>query len=216
MPQENMNEQLSLQDFISRCRETGVNDLIIRDNLLQVGWRKDIIDKALAGNIPVPIPQEKEKGSRSMWDAFEHILLFISLYTLVISIGNIFYRLIDIYVPELLNSYSYYSGTDSFSSPLAAAIVSFPLFLFFFVRIAKRTAQLPAIRNLPVRKQLIYGTLILAFIIALIDIIALIYNVLSGDLTSNSFLKMLVVLTLAGAVAGYYLIQIREDAAIRD
>lgn len=215
MPQNIETTTNPLLEFITQCRSKGVNDLIIRDNLLQVGWRKDIIDKALAGNIPVPIPQEKEKGSRSMWDAFEHILLFISLYTLVISIGNIFYRLIDIYVPDLLRSY-YYSGADSFTSPLAAAIVSFPLFIFFFVRIAKRTAQLPAIRNLPVRKQLIYGTLILAFIISLIDIIALIYNVLSGDLTSNSFLKMLVVLTLAGSVAGYYLVQIREDAAIRD
>lgn len=216
MPQNIETTTNPLLEFITQCRSKGVNDLIIRDNLLQVGWRKDIIDKALAGNIPVPIPQEKEKGSRSMWDAFEHILLFISLYTLVISIGNIFYRLIDIYVPELLHSFYGYSRSDSFTSPLAAAIVSFPLFIFFFVRIAKRTAQFPAIRNLPVRKQLIYGTLILAFIISLIDIIALIYNVLSGDLTSNSFLKMIVVLTLAGSVAGYYLVQIREDAAIRD
>lgn len=217
MLQDNITPQSELQNFIRSCRQAGVNDLVIRDNLLHVGWRKDIVDRALVNGVAIPVPQEKEKGSRSMWDAFEHVLLFISLYTLVISVGSILYILIDRYLPALgTSSYYYQNASSQLSSPVAAVVVSFPLFLFFFTRIAKRTSLNTTIRSLPLRKQLIYLTLVIAFITALIDVTALIYNILTGDLTVNSLLKMLVVLVLAGAVAGYYLIQIKEDAATRD
>lgn len=215
-----MSEQqtsVSLHAFITTCRRNGVDDTIIRDNLLQVGWRKDVIDRALIGNTPIPIPQEKEKGSRWMWDAFEHILLFISLYVLVISVGSVFYTLINYYIAPVTEYYRLYQSlTSMVAAPVAAILVSFPLFVFFFTRVTRRTAQIPEIRSLVVRKLLIYGTLIVAFVTSLVNVTTVLYSVLTGEITMNAVLKMFVVLILAGSVAGYYLIQVKEDATIKD
>lgn len=206
---ENKNEKLLA--YIAKCRKENVLDLITRDNLVHAGWSKEVVDKALGNEIPVPQPEEHEKGSRSMWDAFEHVLLFISLYVFTISVGSVLYTLIDRMLP--LSTYSNYSSS-SITSALAAVIVSFPLFAYLFIRISKRTEQVPTVRTLPVRKFLIYATLVVAFVVALVNLTGLVYNLLSGDLTSNFLLKAVVVLSITATVAVHYLIQIKEDAAV--
>ncbi|OGH39152.1 MAG: hypothetical protein A3B44_01900 [Candidatus Levybacteria bacterium RIFCSPLOWO2_01_FULL_38_21] len=155
-----------------------------------------------------------------MWDAFEHILMFISLYVLATSIALTLYFFIDKWFPGVTTE-SYYRSSSSndlnlnlLRGYLAALIVSFPLFAFFFLHITKRTMLNPTIRSIKSRKILIYITLVVAFIIMLYNIISTVYNLLSGNITFNFVLHLLITLSVTGIVFVYYLYQVREDRKI--
>src|SRR3989344_7354971 len=117
--------------------------------------------------IPVPTPisnsqSVSEKSSSTMWDAFEHILMFISLYVMATAIVLVLNFFIDKWFPGVSDqSYSrVYSTANDFRlvllrGYLASLIVSYPLFSFFFLSTTKRTVQKPALRNIKSRKILI-------------------------------------------------------------
>lgn len=204
----------SLSEYIKICKDNNVSDNVICDNLVDAGWNKKIVNKALAGNIDVPTPPENSKGSHSMWDAFEHILMFISMYIFAFSLGLLLFYFVDKAFPEI-SEYSYtYDDSSEFIGYLSALIVSFPLFSFFFVRITKKTITNPNIRNLLIRKLIIYGTLIIAFVTILIQIISLIYNFLDGNIDFNFVLKFLTISSITTVIFTYYLNQIKEDRKI--
>jgi len=171
---------------------------------------------------PPPLPNQSmaKPSSTTMWDAFEHILMFISLYVLATSIALTLYFFIDKWFPGVTTE-SYYRSSSSndlnlnlLRGYLAALIVSFPLFAFFFLHITKRTMLNPTIRSIKSRKILIYITLVVAFIIMLYNIISTVYNLLSGNITFNFVLHLLITLSVTGIVFVYYLYQVREDRKI--
>jgi predicted neutral ceramidase superfamily lipid hydrolase len=94
---------------------------------------------------------------------------------------------------------------------MASLIVSFPLFAFFFLRITKRTIEDVSIRMLKSRKFLIYLTLVVTFIILIINVITLVYTFIGGNITVNFFLKFLITLIVSGMIFAYYLYEVRED-----
>lgn len=155
------------------------------------------------------------QGSISMWDSFQHILLFISLYVMATSFALLLHFFIDKYVPGTLTmSLSIYSGLYGITlvrTELAALIVSFPLYTFFFLMIAKRTLTEPAIKSLKSRKFLIYLTLIVTFITVLINIISIVLSLLNGNVSLNFLLHFIDTVTISGIIFGYYLYQVRED-----
>src|SRR4051812_39703552 len=88
-----------VSSFISKARARNLSEYEIKEKLTTAGWSDDIVSEAL-DDLVVPRPHssshttgnkelvESENGS-SMWDAFEHILLFISLYVLATSVALI-------------------------------------------------------------------------------------------------------------------------------
>ncbi len=159
-------------------------------------------------------------SSTTMWDAFEHILMFISLYVMATSIALTLYFFADKWFPGV-TAESYYRSSswndlklNLLRGYLAALIVSFPLFAYFFLHITKRTMLNPAMRSIKSRKTLIYITLIVAFIIMLVNIVSTVYNLLSGNITLNFVLHLLITLSVTGVIFVYYLYQVREDRKI--
>jgi len=65
-------------------------------------------------------------------------------------------------------------------------------------------------RELKLRKWLIYFTLFISAVTIIVDLIMFVYNFLSGELTIQFFLKILVVLLAAAAVFGYYIYDLRR------
>src|SRR3989344_5179402 len=119
-----------------------------------------------------------ETTHSSMWDAFEHVLLFIILYVMATAIALIINFYIDKYFPGVESSYYSYSDYPSQMSgllrgELAALIVSYPLYSFFFLAVTKRSLANPVIKTLKSRKFLIYLTLVITFVIGLVSIISL-------------------------------------------
>lgn len=211
----------TIGDYIKKLRTQNVPDDQIKQSLLSVGWS---IPDVITALYPPPAPDSgisnpprpNSKGVHSMWDAFEHILLFISLYVLAVSITLILHFFIDFWLPGITEErmYSYSSASWRFSmlrGYTSAVIVAYPLFTFFFWRLTKRTLNTPSLRTLKSRKFLIYFTLVITFLIMLGYVIAAIYNFLNGNLTFNFILHIITTITVAGIVFGYYLQQVRED-----
>src|SRR3546814_665868 len=97
---------------------------------------------------------------------------------------------------------------------LSTLIVAFPLFLFTFRVINKAVARDPTKRDSRPRKWLTCLTLFGAGVILSADVVALLYNLLGGELTIRFVLKVATVGILAGGIFAYFLPDIRqEDAA---
>jgi hypothetical protein len=73
-------------------------------------------------------------------------------------------------------------------------------------------AAAPDLRDFKLRKWLVYFTLFISAITIIIDLVALIYNFLGGDLTTPFVLKVCAVLAVAAAVFGYYLWDLRRKS----
>lgn len=210
----------SIGEYIKKLRSQNIPDDQIKQSLLSATWPLNDVIAAMYPppspnkGIPVPPRPLNAKGQHSMWDAFEHILLFISLYVLATSIALILHFFIDHWLPGITEERKYSGGSWQFAmlrGYVAAVIVSYPLFAFFFWRVTKRTIETPSLRTLKSRKFLIYFTLVVAFLIMIGYVIAAIYNFLNGNLTINFILHILTTLSVAGTLFGYYLQQVRED-----
>lgn len=154
-------------------------------------------------------------STHSMWDAFEHVLLFISLYIFATAFALLLHFFVDRIFPSSISTTSYLSGSSYYSTIirgyLAAIIVSYPFFAFLFLRITKRTFELPDLRKIHARKTLIYITLIVTFIIGLINLISIVYNFLGGNINLNFLLHFFVTFIVSGIIFLYYLNQVRSD-----
>jgi hypothetical protein len=209
--------------YISVNKARGAKEDEIRKALLDAGWsQQDIDDSYESVHKPTlppppkpPIYNNTSSASKvNMWDAFEHILLFISLYILSFSIGLILHQLVDQWAPNTLdyrNSYMEDWNATTMRIYLSGLIVSFPIFAYLFVDIAKRTKDRPELRTLHSRKVLIYLTLVVTFFFMLGSIIAIVYNFLSGNVTANFLLHFLVTVGVNGVIFAYYYQQIKED-----
>lgn len=218
-----MRSQTELEQYIASARAKGTPDDETRRKLLGVGWDDSMVSAALSEGahegVPLPPGEKGQKlaGSLSMWDAFEHILMFISLLVLAVVFGQTLHIFIDKWVPNVASG-DYGDLLRSFHLILlrwylATLIVVYPLFAFLFLHIYRRTQQNLEIRGLKSRKVLIYLTLTVTFLIMLWKVVNTIFNLLSGNLTSNFTLHLLVTVGISALIFGYYLQQVREDRA---
>jgi hypothetical protein len=93
----------------------------------------------------------------------------------------------------------------------AALIVATPMFLFVSNLTNREIKHDPAKRNSKVRRWLTYLTLFLASSVLIGDVIALVYHLLSGELTTRFLLKFATVAAIAAATVTFYLWDIRAD-----
>lgn len=136
-------------------------------------------------------------------DVFLHLLGFASLYVSVITFIALFFAYVDYLFPDQLNFYL--TGTLSqirWSSSIL--IIIFPVFIFMASLLGKDFQKNPEKRGLRFRKWLIYFTLFVAAVTIIVDLIVLVFNFYSGELTVKFFWKILVVLLAAAGVFGYY------------
>lgn len=216
-----------LVSYIKEARKHQIPEIEMKRDLRSAGWLDKDIDTAIRENplIKPPSPPDGYRGvpsstlssvsSPTMWDAFEHILMFISLYVLAITFALTIHLFIDRWLPGVPEGYRSANNYDIglLRGYMAALIVSFPLFAFFFLRITGRTFKNPLIRAIAARKFLIYATLVVTFIIVTGSIISIIYTFLNGNVTLNFFMHFLVTAGISSLVFAYYLQQVKEDRA---
>lgn len=217
-----------LREYVNKQRAKNITDDVLRRVLTDNGWKLDDIDAALSDDDVVPQPptekiptpsgqstQPQKQVSHTLWDAFEHILMFISLYVLAIAIALFLHYLVNRFAPVVNNDIGTtvrsYWQLSMVRGYMAAMIVSFPLFAFFFLRITRRTKDMPSIRELLARKILIYLTLIGTFLIMLANVIQTVFNFLEGNFSVNFILHLIVTMTVSGIIFAYYLAQVKED-----
>ncbi|HLC44551.1 MAG: hypothetical protein A2722_01720 [Candidatus Doudnabacteria bacterium RIFCSPHIGHO2_01_FULL_50_11] len=153
-------------------------------------------------------PQEIRLKS-SPKDVFYHLLAIVTLYVSVISFIALLFQYINVWFPDQLNFY-YQGALDGIRWATSALLIVWPVYVLMSWLIGKEEMQVPQKRELRVRKWLLYLTLFIAAITIIVDLIRLVYNFYSGDLTIRFFLMVVVVLAVAGGVFGYYIWDLRR------
>jgi hypothetical protein len=203
-----------LTPFVREALLLGRSRDDIADALRRAGWTHEQTDAALRtfADVDYPIPVPRPKPSLSAKEAFWYLVLFTTLYLSAIYLGTLLFQFINLAVPDPTDSaYIADYAETRIRWAIAVLIVAFPLFIYMSRLVGRALRRDPAKRASPVRRWLTYLTLFVAVCVLVGDATALIYNLLSGDLTLRFFLKALVVGVIAGGVLGYYLWDLRRD-----
>lgn len=144
-------------------------------------------------------------------DVFLHLLATATLYVSVISLLAILFQYIDTIFQDGL----YYSSTrafDTIRSSVSSLIVVWPVYIFVSSVLGKTMKKETELREVKIRKWLLYLTLFVTAVTIIVDLIALINKFLGGELTTSFLLKVLAILLVAGSVFGYYIWDLKRDA----
>ena len=142
-------------------------------------------------------------------DFFLHLLNIVTFYIAVINFITLFLQYINVLFPDPLNFY--HTGmTDAVRLSMSILLIAVPVYILTSWMLGKDLKGTPEKRELGLRKWLIYLTLFVAAITIIIDLITLVNNFLSGELTIQFFLKTIVVLIVAVVVFGYYIWDLRR------
>ncbi|MFA5830591.1 MAG: DUF5671 domain-containing protein [Candidatus Paceibacterota bacterium] len=148
--------------------------------------------------------EDDSKLKSSPKDVFLHILMIGTLYVSTFMFSSLWFDYVNFWFPDKLNYY-YRAILDGILVGTSTLIVVFPVYLLSAWLLEKEIKSVPEKRELRVRKWLVYLTLFAAAIAVIIEVVLLVYNFLSGELTMNFFLKVLVVVVVAAVIFGYYL-----------
>ena len=210
-----------LDGFVKESLTRGLGRDATRDVLLRAGWREDEVNNALSAfaDIDFPVPVPRPKPYMQAREAFMYLVSFVALFITAFSIGTLVFGYIDHAFPDPLARHAQYGGDtvpSEMTWAMAAVIITFPLYLFLMWRLAKDAAIHPEFRQSRMWRWLTYLTLAIAAAVITGDLIALLSNVLRGDLTVPFVLKVLTVLLITGAVFGYYLWDLRRKEDVDD
>lgn len=178
--------------------------------LLEAGWPREKVARALGSfaEIDFPVPVPRPQPYLSAREAFLYLLLFTTLFLSAFHLGAILFELIEKAFPDP-------AGVDfsaeSLRWSLSFVIVAFPVYLFLTLRREAELRRDPVKRASKVRKWLTYLTLFVAAGFLVGDLVALVHNLLEGELTVRFVLKVAVVALLAGTAFTYYLRDLRKE-----
>ncbi|MDP2621132.1 MAG: DUF5671 domain-containing protein [Hyphomicrobiales bacterium] len=207
-----------LANFVKEALMRGAARQEIASALLGAGWPEAQVRAALAGyaemEFPVPVPVPRPRHYLSARDAFVYLVLFSTLGLSAYYLGSLIFQLIDVTFPDpALQTRGGFWGKDRIRWAVAVLVVSFPLYLYLAARTASEVAAESSRRASRVRKWLTYMTLFAAALVIIGDLVALIYQFLTGDLTIRVALKILTVAIISGAIFIYYLRSVSGDEA---
>lgn len=203
-----------LELFVREALLRGQSREAIAQALDQAGWSRAQVREVLQAyaEIDFPVPVPRPRASLSARDAFLYLVLFSALYTTAWSLGSLCFDLLNAWLPDAADApYALPGLADSMRWSVAGLLIAFPLFAWLARLLARELREDPAKRLSAVRRWLTYLTLFVAATALVCDLVALVYNVLDGELGLRFGLKVLVVAAIAGTVFGWYLRDLRRD-----
>lgn len=136
-------------------------------------------------------------------DVFLHLFNIFTFYISIIAFITLLIQYINKLFPDALTYYENISNSVTWAS--SVLLISVPAFILTSWLLEKDIKAMPDKKDFKLRKWLLYFTLFLSAITIVVDLMTLVYNFLQGELTVRFFLKVLVVLLVAGAVFAYYM-----------
>jgi hypothetical protein len=156
--------------------------------------------------------EQQSTPKSSPRDVFMYLFATGTLYFSALSIIFLLLSYVDILLPDPLKNL--YGGPESAMRWfLAMLVVIFPAYLWAMRFIRHDIATDAAKVEIKVRRWLIYLTLFLSAILIIGDLVALIYNFLEGDLSTQFILKVVAVLAVGAAIFWYYHNDLRTKGA---
>ncbi len=210
-----MNTELS--QFVREALLKNKTRAEIKQALKLAQWQDDEIKTALDAyadqEFSIPVP--KRTPYLSAGEAFKYLVLFLTLYCSAISLGTILFQAVNRnFIDIISGGYmaiddTTITGTIRFAT--AMLVVAFPIFFWISYISTKAMLKNPDKRSSRVRKWLTYITLFIASGVIIGDSITLVYNFLSGELTTRFILKCIIVGIITGCIFGYYLLDLRGE-----
>lgn len=203
-----------LEQFVRDALARGETRPAIEAALAAAGWPPEQVRAALGGwaDVPFPVPVPRPRPYLSPREAFLYLVLFATLYLSAWHLGSLLFDLINAAIPDPADlGFAVQMRDDSMRFSVASLVIAFPVYLFVARLLSRELARNPVKRLSAVRRWLTYLTLFLAVTVIVCDLIALVNNVLGGDLTLRFTLKVLVVGVIAGAIFGFYLVDLRRE-----
>ena len=147
--------------------------------------------------------QDSFKGKGAL-DAFLNLFSLITLGWMSIAIGMILFQIIDRFLsPGTVDYLSNYSQSG-LKFGVASALIVTPIFLFIVGLLHKNYRQGSLNHDSGVYRWLTYLILLVTALNIIGRLIQLVFQLLDGDYTLASILKIVVVLLIAGGIFGYY------------
>lgn len=155
--------------------------------------------------------------NNSAFFTFLYVLSLIALAFTAISSGMILFQIINKYIPEAVeigNSYRACFDFGALKFAIAAIIVASPIYYIATSRINKHISQGELKKDSQIRKWLTYLIILISFIVIVGNLIAIIYNLLDGELTARFILKLLSMTAISGSILFYYFYDIKREITI--
>lgn len=205
------SDQLAL--FVRDALTAGRSREEIGAALTQAGWSAPEVREALEtwAEVDFTPPVPRPRPFVSAREAFLYGLMFIALAMTAWHVTALLFHLIDQWIPDVNDSYGYYSRSDMRFS-IASLIVFFPLFAWLNQQANRRIRANAGRRRSGVRKWFGYITLFLSAITLLGNLIYTIYALLNGELDARVLAKVIVVAVVAGMIFFYFRADMTEDA----
>jgi len=154
---------------------------------------------------------QKDTTKTGPKDVFINLLTFAVLYGSIVSFLIMVFQYVNYIFPDPLEFYEL-NILQIIRISTSVLIVMFPIFMILSWLIEKDFKANPAKRDSKFRKWLVYFTLFAAAITIIVDLIILVNNFYSGDLTTQFLLKVIVVLMVAAGTFGYYLWDVKRKS----
>lgn len=213
--------QTEIYDFVNKSRQKGKSDDLIRQQLISAGWPEKEIEAAINDDIPVPVPHPSQPAQNQQVQVantnpvavvenlstrgIEYKIMFFALWISAIAFGGLVHDMIDALTQA--ENYPHVGGLIA----ATAIIVCFPIFAYLFLRLKKAEIIEPEIRKDQSRRKAVQSTLIFSFIIGVINVIAMVYIMMSGGEaigdevdTVALFMHTLVTVAICGGIFMYY------------
>ncbi len=211
-----------LSDYVMRRLDAGRPGVEICAELMAVGWSKDAADAAyrdglVALGIPLPDDARASAGNATQktatLDIAVNLFSFILLGIVVCAMIVLCFALINRSFPEpneLFGEYGQIATAREIHRSLASLAIAFPLYAFAMRWWLKRFATAVERSESRLTKWFTYLVLLVTSIVIVCDLIAVVFALLQGELTTRFLLKVVVILGIAGLVFGFYLFERRS------
>ncbi|MCB9802701.1 hypothetical protein H6761_01615 [Candidatus Nomurabacteria bacterium] len=143
-------------------------------------------------------------------DVFLHLFAIVTLYLSVVSFMTLYVQYINVIFPDPLTFY-YRSVSEGIRVSMAILLIALPAYLISSWFLKKDDQKNILHREIKIRKWLVYLTLFVSAVTVIIDLMILVYNFLNGELSTQFFLKILVVLLVAAALFLYYFWDLKNE-----
>jgi len=143
--------------------------------------------------------------------AFFYVLSLVALIFMAISVGTVFFQIINKAIADVANQYSGRYSDESIKFAISAIIISAPIYYFTAKQVYKnlRSGKLEA--DSAVRKWFTYLILLVSIVVMIVWLIMTINGFLGGELTTKFILKAITALAISGAIFSFYLYDIRRE-----
>jgi hypothetical protein len=152
---------------------------------------------------------ENETGAR---DVFMYLLVVVVLAMSATSLSLLLSDVVNVYLPDPIRPVcAYDSCAGALNTEIAVLLIAFPVLVWAWRFLQKNVAANVEKANSRIRRWLLYLTLFVSGITAIIDLIQLVNSWLGGELTLQFLLKIIIVMGVALSIFYYFLRELHPE-----